>query len=158
VQVHALFAESEALNGVAALRAELDPARAARFPLHVTVAYAPQRMPSGHRPALRATLDLGTVEAWPAPDVGIYLSVDDEQGWLRSLRTDLGEPDTLRYVPHVTLLHHRAHRAGQDLVAIRRRFQQLWAPETANVVSLVAVDDAGTIVERVSLESSDPCP
>jgi hypothetical protein len=152
VQVHALFAESEALNGVAALRAELDPARAARFPLHVTVAYAPQRMPSRHRPALPATLDLGTVEVWPAPDVGIYLSVKDGQGWLRSLRIGLGEPDTCGWVPHVTLLHHRAHRAGQDLVAIRRRFQQLWTPGIASVASLVAVDDVGTIIDRVSFE------
>jgi hypothetical protein len=152
VQVHALFAQSEALNGVAALRAELDPARAARFPLHVTVAYAPQRMPSGHRPTTRATLDLGTVEVWPAPDAGIYLSVDDGRDWLGSLRIYLGEPDTLGYVPHVTLLHHRAHKEGQDLVALQRRFQQVWTPETANVVSLVAVDDAGTVVERVSLE------
>jgi 2'-5' RNA ligase len=152
VQVHALFAESEALTGVAALRAELDPVRAARFPLHVTVAYAPQRMPSAHRPALPATLDLGTVEVWPAPDVGIYLSVDDGRGWLRSLRTYLGEPDTVGYVPHVTLLHHRAHRAGQDVVAIQRRFQQLWTPQTATVVSLIAVDDAGTIIDRVWLE------
>jgi hypothetical protein len=152
VQVHALFAESEALNRVAALRAELDPARAARFPLHVTVAYAPRRMPSGHRPAMRATLDLGTVEMWPAPDVGIYVSVDDGEKWLRALRNDLDEPDTLGYVPHVSLLHHRAPRDGQDLVAIRRRFQQVWTPETANVVALVAVDEAGTIIDRVSLE------
>jgi 2'-5' RNA ligase len=152
VQVHALFAESEALNGVAALRAELDPARAARFPLHVTVAYAPQRMPSEHRPALLATLNLGGVEVWPAPDVGIYLSVENGRDWLRSLRIVLGEPDTSRYVPHVTLLHPQAHRVRQDLVALQRRFQQIWTPETASVVSLVAVDDVGTIVDRVSLE------
>jgi hypothetical protein len=152
VQVHALLAESEALNRVAALRAELDPARAARFPLHVTVAYAPQRLPSEHRPTIRATLDLGTVEVWPSPDVGIYLSVDDKQGWLRALRIDLGEPDTVGYVPHVTLLHHRAHTDGQVTVAIQRRFQQVWAPETTSVTSLVAVDEAGTILDRVSLE------
>lgn len=152
MQVHALFAESEALNILAALRAQFDPARAARFPLHVTVAYTPQRMPSEHRPAPRATLDLGTVELWPAPDVGIYLPVDDSRGWLRSLRADLGEPDTAGYVPHVTLLHHRAHLEGQDLAAIRRRFQQVWTPQTANVVALVAVDEAGTIVDRLSLE------
>jgi 2'-5' RNA ligase superfamily protein len=152
VQVHALFAESEALNNVAALRAALDPVRAARFPLHVTVAYAPKTMPSSHQPVLHATLELGTVEVWPPPDVGIYLSVDDQRGWLRALRIDLGEPDTPGYVPHMTLLHHRARTEGQDLAAVRRRFEQLWTPQTANLVSLVTVDDAGTIVDRVWLE------
>ena len=151
VQIHALFAESKALNRVAALRAELDSARAARFPLHVSVAYAPRRMPSECRLPRGATLGLGTVSVWPAPDVGIYLSIDTGRDWLKSLRIELGEPEASGYVPHVTLLHHRAHRDGQKLADLRRRFEQLWTPQTAKVVALVAVDEAGTIVDRVQV-------
>jgi hypothetical protein len=154
VQIHALFDASVALNGVASLRAEMDPDRASRFPLHMTVAYEPQCKPSTRRIEHQLSLVLGGVEVWPEPDVGIYLPVYDTKGWLRPLREELGEPDTVRYVPHVTLLHHSACRDDRDLGAIRSRFQHIWIPETVRVVSLVAVDDAGVVVDRVSLGSS----
>ena len=152
MQVHALFAASDALTGVASLRAELDRHRAARFALHVTVAYAPTSLPTILEP--RVSLDLGDVAVWPEPHAGIYLPVRDPQGWLSPLREQLGEPESTGSVPHVTLLHHRARRGGQDLDVLRRRFQQQWTPSTVEVVALVAVDEVGTVIGRVTRDDS----
>lgn len=35
-------------------------------------------------------MHLQTVCRWPAPELGIYIDVEDRSGWIEPLRNDLG--------------------------------------------------------------------
>ena len=78
---------------MARLRERLDPVLSGRYPLHVTVAYAPaRRLADVTRPAGPLRVRLVAVRRWQAPERGIYLSVADTSGWIATLRDQLGEP------------------------------------------------------------------
>jgi 2'-5' RNA ligase len=151
VQVHALLADGEPLERISRLRAELDADRAARYPLHVTVAYQPAR-PLAALGAIRgAKLLLGSVRVWPAPEVGIYLDVEDPSGWLAAIRRAIEVPSARPYVPHVTLLHHERAAHITNLSEVCERFARAWEPTECLADSLVGYDDTGKQVERLEL-------
>jgi 2'-5' RNA ligase len=151
VQIHGVL-DDQRLSTVSAQRARLDPVRATQFPLHITVSYAPKRslseLPERGTPF---SLTLGGVRAWAAPESGIYLSTKVHGGWLSRLRADLADQGSPDYQPHVTLLHHRVVRPEQDLVELLAEFARGWRPVTVNLASLVAVDENGVVLERISL-------
>jgi hypothetical protein len=151
VQIHGVV-DDQRLSSITGLRACLDPVRAARFPLHITVSYAPGRtLAELPRLTMPLSLTLEEVRSWPAPEPGIYLSVKANGGWLGGLRTELADQGSPHYQPHVTLLHHRALRADQDVSALAAEFARGWRPVTVNLDSLVAVDHNGVVLERLSL-------
>jgi 2'-5' RNA ligase len=152
MQIHGVFSDQQELSAVKQLRSRYDPIRAARFPLHVTVSYAPQRSLS-ELPGLDSSMELtlGGARVWPAPQAGIYLSAMANGEWLDELRTQLADRGSPHYQPHVTLLHHRAVRADHNLDELLAEFGRDWQPVTAKLDSLVAVDHNGVVLERLSL-------
>ncbi len=152
VQIHGVFGDQPELAAVNALRSRYDPLRAARFPLHVSVSYAPQWSLS-QLPRLDVPMELvlGEVRSWPAPEVGIYLSATAAGDWLADLRSRLADQGSPGYQPYVSLLHHRAVRAEQNVDELLAEFGRDWRPATVKLSSLVAVGQDGAVLERIRL-------
>jgi 2'-5' RNA ligase len=124
-----------AARSVYAIRQRYDATMADRIGAHITVLYdvddpeALDRQLAEVTPSCAPfTLELGRPTCWTdAPAGGIYLPVDDRVGALSDLRGQLqGDgarvQGSRRYLPHVTLVHHRtatidgAEQAWQDLL------------------------------------------
>lgn len=152
MQVHLLPAATPELRQIIALRSRLDPERSGRYPLHITIAYAPtQTLGRVEAPLAVPWAHLRGVCQWPAPDQGIYIDVEDRSGWIAKVRKDLGENTSCPYIPHVTLLHHSVADSVADLDALHQHFADSKTPTDVEIARLIRYDDRGNAIEERDL-------
>jgi 2'-5' RNA ligase len=126
------------------VRMRWDPEMARRIAAHITLVHdadddrfvppAVERVVDGQVLRVRLT----AARCWETPAGGIYLGVDDGHGDIARIRRllDVDESASVRYVPHVTLLHPRTVEPA--------RLEAAWAALAGWSV------DAPVVVDRIA--------
>lgn len=145
-----IFVPAEVAGPVEAIRRAWDPGMAGAIAAHVTVAYPREAADVSllvERTRLACAsvrpfrLRLGKAACFGRPADGVYVDVDDVDGSLGRLRSDILRAPfrPVDFRPHVTLVHPRTSSRGADCWdAVRHR--ALDAEFTVGALAITAFD------------------